>query len=64
MTMDIGVFVEVDGQVFYIHENGGLGSGRRPTGETSVEIEPKKSGRVKMYRQGKKIAKEIAGSKQ
>ena len=64
MTMDIGVFVEVDGQVFYIHENVGPGSGRKPTGATAIEIEPKKSGRVKMYRQGKKIAKEIAGGKQ
>ena len=64
MTMDIGTFVEVDGQVFYIHENGGPGSGRRPTGVTAIEVEPKKSSRVKMYRQGKKIAKEIAGSKQ
>lgn len=59
MTIDIGTFVEVDGQVFYIHENGGPGSGRRPTGATAIEIGPKKSNRIKMYRQGKKIAKEI-----
>ena len=64
MTMDIGTFVDVDGQVFYIHENGGPGSGRRPTGATAIEVEPKKPNRIKMYRQGKKIAKEIAGSKQ